>query len=33
LIPEEVEILASRMPVKDSDDIINSKETIIVDIE
>jgi hypothetical protein len=33
LTPEEVEILASRMPVDDSDDIINSEETIIVDLE
>ena len=32
LTPEEVEILASSMPVNDSDDI-DSKETIIVDIE
>ena len=33
LRPEEVEILASRMPVDDSDDIIDGEETIIVDIE
>jgi hypothetical protein len=33
LTPEEVEILASSMPVDDSDDIIDSGETIIVDIE
>ena len=32
LTPEELEILASRMPVDDSDDI-NKGETIIVDIE
>ena len=32
LTPEEVEILASKMPVDDSDDI-DSGETIIVDIE
>ena len=32
LTPEEVEILASRLLVNDSDDIINSGETIIVDI-
>jgi hypothetical protein len=33
LTPEEVEILASSMPVDDSDDIVDSGETIIVDIE
>ena len=33
LTPEEVEILASRMPVDDSDDIVDSRETIIVDVE
>ena len=33
LTPEEVEILASRMPVDDSDDIVDSEETIIVDVE
>ena len=33
LTPEEVEILASRIPVNNSDNIIDSKETIIVDIE
>ena len=33
LTPEEVEILASRMPVDDSDDIVDSGETIIVDVE
>jgi hypothetical protein len=32
LTPEEVEILASKMPVDDSDDI-DGRETIIVDIE
>jgi hypothetical protein len=32
LTPEEVEILASRLPVDNSDDIIDSGETIIVDI-
>ena len=30
---EEVEILASRILVNDSDDIVNSGETIIVDVE
>jgi hypothetical protein len=30
---EEVEILASRIPVDDSDDIVDSGETIIVDVE
>ena len=33
LTPEEVEILASSIPVDDSDDIVNGRETIIVDIE
>ena len=33
LTPEEVEILASRMPVDDSDDLVDSGETIIVDVE
>ena len=33
LTPEEVEILASRMPVDDSDNIVDPGETIIVDIE
>jgi hypothetical protein len=33
LTPEEVEILASRMPVDDSDDIVDGGETIIVDVE
>jgi hypothetical protein len=33
LTPEEVEILASRMPVDDSDDIVDFEETIVVDIE
>ena len=33
LTPEKVEILASRMPVNDSDDIVDSRETIIVDVE
>jgi hypothetical protein len=33
LILEEVEILVSRMPVDDSDDIVDSGETIIVDVE
>jgi hypothetical protein len=30
---EEVEILASRILVDDIDDIVNSRETIIVDVE
>ena len=33
LILEEVEILASEVPVDDGDDIIDSGETIIVDVE
>ena len=33
LTPEEVEILASKMPVDDSDDIVDFGETIIVDVE
>ena len=33
LTPEEVEILASRIPVDDSDDIVDAGETIIVDVE
>ena len=33
LTPEEVEILASRIPVDDSDDIVDGRETIIVDVE
>jgi hypothetical protein len=30
---EEVEVLASSITVDDSDDIVDSRETIIVDIE
>src|SRR3984885_28185 len=33
LTPEEVEILASSMPVYDSNDIVDGGETIIVDLE
>ena len=33
LTPEEVEILASSVPVDDSDDIVDFGETIIVDVE
>ena len=33
LTPEEVEILASSILVNNSDDIVDSRETIIVDIE
>jgi hypothetical protein len=30
---EEVEVVASNVPVDDSDDIVNSRETIVVDVE
>ena len=30
---EEVEVLASKVPVDDSDDIVDSGETIVVDVE
>ena len=30
---EEVEVLASKVLVNDSDDIVDSRETIVVDIE
>jgi hypothetical protein len=30
---EEVEVLASSITVDDSDDMVDSKETIIIDIE
>ena len=33
LTPEEVEILASKVPVDDGDDMVDSGETIIVDVE
>jgi hypothetical protein len=32
-MPEKVEVLASSITVDDGDDIVDSRETIIVDIE
>ena len=33
LTPEEVEILASRVPVDDGKDIVDFEETIVVNVE